>query len=194
MSVCRGCLDVSSPFMTTGTESLRLLVVEGIVKVAKLWKNIFRSLNYFLGFSVFFSSVQPTVHSGGVSREGVFWCDCWHWWHVTGDTLHLTPDSWQLTYVCMVATIRTHQDMHCPLLAIFSLNGAVRDNNQKKCDQYSEQRLLYLSSNLPRLQAKKKLLIGTNKRNHATIRPKVVKNYSGGGKMYTRVYAVLSQI
>ena len=103
-------------------ESWRLLVKECIAKIGKL-----RPLFLLKVWTIFWvwrrkkwvvGSVgvnQPTENSGGVSRGRVCGCDCWRWWHVTGDRWHVTHDFFSFVFFLIIflnffrfgATIRT---------------------------------------------------------------------------------------
>ena len=81
----------------------------------KKWEFVFQ--NNFFNLFYFFSSFQPTVHNGRVSRGGSVatavglvtgdtWQvtgDRWHMrcdmWHVTHDIWHVTCDMWHMTKV-----------------------------------------------------------------------------------------------
>ena len=67
---------------------------------------------------------HPAVHSGGVRRGRARSCGCWREWHVTDDrwhatriTLLVTHDTWLVKFffffLCISATICTHQEIQC---------------------------------------------------------------------------------
>ena len=53
-------------------------------------------------------ATQPIVHSEGVGRGRVCGCCFWCWWEVTGEIF-------LLLLFCIIAYIRSSQDIHCLL-------------------------------------------------------------------------------